>query len=389
MKVTKKTCVTLIVGFALSIASTLQAQQQSSSRVDSFTLVDAETGDTLAVYPNDNAVNTVTVSPEDADGISIRFDTSNASRVRISGVTDEPRFEGALPFSLLGDNVTTYTPWSPEVGTYTIEVDPFAADGSEGQSTTLRFIVREAIEEPAPDPVQEPRPVVTDVGRIMPSINYLLLNDDGDGSTYTLRVSMLTSAGVFDAEDRLLRTLWTHQRRAAGTHTMPEWDGRDDDGNNVESEGATIKVIANNIEAQWEGVIGNTSNSFTGREVINHFNPYQHAITIDGRIYLSHDYSERDGSVTALDWSDLQTDVEVQFSPRIHPATTMLAYDGTHIYMGSRGGNAQTEDMSFVSASTIDNLHDNDRWLPFQGDQVQIFNEAWNAGDLIKSELEP
>ena len=380
----------ILASIALLFANLVIAQQVESPRVDNFTLVDADTGQTLVVYPNTADVNRVSLPLTQARDISFRFDTSNTGSVRTSGASEQARTENQLPFSLLGDSDNTYEPWSPSAGVYNIVVEPFSAgdlSGTQGQMATLELtVVAPTVSTPPTSPSQ-----TSAINQILPAISYLLSDEDSVelSTSYTLDVTMTTSAGVFDSDDRLLRTLWSHRTSPAGTYSVPVWDGLDDDGNDAIGRGASIKIIANNITAEWEGVIGNTSASFTGREVLNHYNPYYDGVSIDGNILFTHHYSERDGSVTAIAWDDLQNQIELQHTPRVHPAINRIAYDGTYVYMAGRGGNAQTDQFSFVSASTLEDLDDDTRWLDFQGQTVDIFGRQWKVGDLIESNATP
>ena len=68
-----------------------------------------------------------------------------------------------------------------------------------------------------------------------------------------------TSAGVFDDSGRLVRTLWSNRRYAAGSHES-SWDGRDDDDRPVApSAEYEIRLLRHNVIYTWDGVIGNTS----------------------------------------------------------------------------------------------------------------------------------
>ena len=203
--------------------------------------------------------------------------------------------------------------------------------------------------------------------------------------TYTLTEDTRISAGVYDVNDNLLRTLLTYEAKTAGTHDAPTWDGLDDEGKNVSTKADYIKIVSNNITANWEGIIGNTSKSFSGKEVINHFNPFFDGLRIDDRLYFCHDYGERDGTVTALDIDNIQEAVDVQHSPRVHPAINRMAWDGKTFYMAGRGGNADTERYSFVCGSALEDLDDFEKWLPFNNEKVTIFAKTWNVGDLVDS----
>jgi len=145
--------------------------------VDSFTLVNADTGADIANYTNNSGRATGSVSSTNAQRISLRFNTSNAGSVRISGV-GASRTESAAPFSLLGDTIDSYTPWSPSPGVYTILVEPFSGtgtSGNQGESATLTFPVRSTT---TPNPAPNPTSSITDAGRFMPAINYILLSDN-------------------------------------------------------------------------------------------------------------------------------------------------------------------------------------------------------------------
>jgi hypothetical protein len=72
-----------------------------------------------------------------------------------------------------------------------------------------------------------------------------------------------TSAGVYDAQQKLLRTLWSARPYKAGAHRAI-WDGKDDYGNQAPAESYTVKVLASNVHYDWEGVIGVTEDSLAG-----------------------------------------------------------------------------------------------------------------------------
>ncbi|MEJ1964417.1 MAG: hypothetical protein WDO56_23885 [Gammaproteobacteria bacterium] len=76
---------------------------------------------------------------------------------------------------------------------------------------------------------------------------------------FVLENDYATSAGVFDANGTLLRTLWSNRRFTAGAHEAV-WDGRDDDGHAVSADAdSEIRVLTHNVIYTWDGVIGNTS----------------------------------------------------------------------------------------------------------------------------------
>lgn len=69
-----------------------------------------------------------------------------------------------------------------------------------------------------------------------------------------------TSAGVYDSSGKLLRTLWRRVLLDADdTHVMT-WDYTDDLGATVADGAYTVKVLAHNVDYEWQGVIGNNTN---------------------------------------------------------------------------------------------------------------------------------
>jgi hypothetical protein len=72
-----------------------------------------------------------------------------------------------------------------------------------------------------------------------------------------------TSAGIFSRDGTLIRTLWSGKRYQVGTHTG-RWDGKNDEGELAAEGSYTAKLVSNNVQYKWEGVIGNSSINTTG-----------------------------------------------------------------------------------------------------------------------------
>ncbi|MBG9377063.1 hypothetical protein I5907_12535 [Panacibacter sp. DH6] len=84
--------------------------------------------------------------------------------------------------------------------------------------------------------------------------------------SFVLNENRLTSAGVFNTEGKLIRTLWSGVMYNAGKQSA-SWDGTDDQGRLVKQNSYVVKVLSGNMQYKWQGVIGNTSDSFTGSTV--------------------------------------------------------------------------------------------------------------------------
>jgi hypothetical protein len=99
----------------------------------------------------------------------------------------------------------------------------------------------------------------------------------GAASAGTVRIDVpeaaTTSAGIFDAEGRLVRTLWSGEPRERGAVAL-DWDGRNDDGAVVDpAHRYTARLLAHHVRYVWEGVIGNTSRDRDGAHVHRAFLP--------------------------------------------------------------------------------------------------------------------
>ncbi|GAB4018646.1 hypothetical protein GCM10028808_53900 [Spirosoma migulaei] len=87
-----------------------------------------------------------------------------------------------------------------------------------------------------------------------------------NANSFVLDQAANVSAGVYDSKGILVRTLFSGIRYSAGRHRL-EWDRKDDFEVPVPEGNYHIRVLSNNATYTWEGVIGNTSISFTGAGV--------------------------------------------------------------------------------------------------------------------------
>ncbi|MBX2849134.1 MAG: hypothetical protein KTR16_12485 [Acidiferrobacterales bacterium] len=204
---------------------------------------------------------------------------------------------------------------------------------------------------------------------------------NGLSQSFRLNQSAATSAGVYDKEGNLLRTLWSNILYPAGTHPKPEWDGLDDFGVDVRDKAHYFKVIANNIEVEWEGVIGNTSDRFVGEGIHSELNFYHDMLIHDGHAYFSHEYSEREASVMRSSLQNMQRFEATQPRPLVQQATDRLATDGVRLYMAGR--QPFKEENTYVQAAEFDDLMNYSKYLAFQGSTVQIFAMEYKVADFV------
>lgn len=96
--------------------------------------------------------------------------------------------------------------------------------------------------------------------------------------SFTLNNAYTTSAGVYESDGTLIRTLWRKVRYDNGTHKA-RWDGLDDEGKLVPVGDYQIKLLYHNMKYVWDGAIGNTSSAQSGPTVHHAYYP-MHDLTI-------------------------------------------------------------------------------------------------------------
>jgi chitodextrinase len=146
--------------------------------------------------------------------------------------------------------------------------------------------------------------------------------------TFSLSSGARTSAGVFKKDGTLIRTLWSGVNYSAGSHSS-SWDGTNDEGMLVPDSNYDIRVLSNNVNYTWEGVIGNSSAQFSGSTVMHSFqNMFSMAIA-GSTIYYSTNYGERVNTTfkTSTTSPDSKTSLADQGG-----AINLVTTDGNYVY---------------------------------------------------------
>jgi DNA-binding beta-propeller fold protein YncE len=111
--------------------------------------------------------------------------------------------------------------------------------------------------------------------------------------TFTLdETARDTSAGVYDAGGRLIRTMWSARPYVAGLHHAI-WDGKDDYGNPAPAGAYTIKLLHANVHYDWQGVLGVTEDSLAGPDNWDSTASFPNSIAfLHGKAYVAGGYNE-------------------------------------------------------------------------------------------------
>ncbi len=171
--------------------------------------------------------------------------------------------------------------------------------------------------------------------------------------TFKLNSSARTSAGVYKKDSTLVKTLWADKTYAAGTYT-DYWDGTDDYGNKIASPDANydIKVLSNNVNYTWDGIIGNTSKAQTGSQVHRGYYTSMTGMAITGTTaYFCQGYSEGYASEAKFDIGNPQVRLNV-FGGQVSTMNSdYVATDGTNVYWA--GYDAYSTANSFVHVTKV------------------------------------
>lgn len=154
---------------------------------------------------------------------------------------------------------------------------------------------------------------------------------------FTLPRSAVTSAGVYDSDGRLLRTLWRAEQLAAGPHRM-SWDGRDDAGQSVTAQEIDIRVVHHRLSYVWEGVIGNSSSTFGGPQLHRAFLPPTSIVIQGDRAIYAVGYNEGQPGLHGFALSAPQQDTRPFPSTDPFVSYAMVTADATRLYWANAGG---------------------------------------------------
>src|SRR4051794_11985674 len=156
-------------------------------------------------------------------------------------------------------------------------------------------------------------------------------------ASYTLPSAATTSAGVYDSNGTLVRTLWSNVHYDAGTYST-DWNGLDDLGLLRPNGAYELRVLSNNVQYTWEGVLGNTSDSFTGESVHHALDTYLGMLVYGTSIYFASGYNEQQPSGFETTLANPQARTKKLFGKMTN--LFHVVTDGTNLYWSARDPNA-------------------------------------------------
>lgn len=167
--------------------------------------------------------------------------------------------------------------------------------------------------------------------------------------TFNLSAAATTSAGLFDASGRLVRTLWRAEALPAGEQVR-HWDGLDDQQSPLPVGAYEMRLIHHRVAYRWEGVVGNSSGQAGGATQHKAFLPPTSLAATGDRIYYATGYNEAQSGLHAFRVNDPQTNLRPARLADPFAAVTLLAADTQRVFWANTGGLSST---SFVSAVAV------------------------------------
>ena len=169
--------------------------------------------------------------------------------------------------------------------------------------------------------------------------------------SFTLSTNARTSAGVFQSNGTLIRTLWANKNYSSGSY-IELWDGLTDDSTIAPANQTyQIKILSNNVKYTWEGVIGNTSDSLTGSTVLRAFDGIYDIAFAGNNMYYCTDYNEGWTAQYKTSVSTPQQKAHILEDYTTSQQTDYVATDGTYVYWGGCDGWSKAQ--TFVFATKV------------------------------------
>jgi hypothetical protein len=167
--------------------------------------------------------------------------------------------------------------------------------------------------------------------------------------SFTTPTNVRTSAGVYDSNDRLIRTLWSGSAMPAGLVTRT-WDGLDDDGVDVSRNDVyTIKVLQSTVQHVFDGVVGNSSYIANDHQHMHTaFGLFSCMATLGGKIHYA--VGGNEGQYTFGSFTNAHPQVNIVDTPfrDVFVSPYIFAVDHQRLYFTTYGGFGNTK--SFVYA---------------------------------------
>lgn len=168
--------------------------------------------------------------------------------------------------------------------------------------------------------------------------------------TFSLPKASRTSAGVYKNDGTLIRTLWSGLNLDPGSHARV-WNGADDEGGLAAEGEYQIRILSNNVDYKWEGVIGNTSDAVTGPGIHRGLIFITGMAVSGGTVYYSAGYPEGNTAFFKFNTANPQTRTPILPAHETNQESRFVATDGINVYWA--GKDPFAPDKWFVVATGV------------------------------------
>jgi len=167
---------------------------------------------------------------------------------------------------------------------------------------------------------------------------------------FNLDTTARTSAGVYNTDGVLLRTLWNNKTYNEGTHSSM-WDKKNDDGLVVDDSIVVIKVVSNNVKYSWEGIIGNNSDNISGSTKYHNFESITSMAASGNDMYAACDYNEAMNAQLRFNINDPNKSLNAAPKKTYGQQTSFVATDGVSVYWAGCDPFEPKKNLNYVFAT--------------------------------------
>lgn len=206
----------------------------------------------------------------------------------------------------------------------------------------------------------------------------------GTSFRFSLPANRITSAAVYDAEGRLVRTLWRGEPLASGWTTRV-WDQLDDAGRPAPDGPYEVRVVHHGVQYRWTGAIGNSSDRSGGRSHRS-FTPPTSFSADSGRLHVALGYNEQQNPIQGFALGSPQVNHPAVSFTDPFSAASIVASDGARLYWANTGGLAK---QSFVAAFELGTArphrfaHGNGVCLNLRPGTAECYADQWHPSVLM------
>ena len=161
-----------------------------------------------------------------------------------------------------------------------------------------------------------------------------VLKPQGLKFTYSAETDCVTSAGVYDENNRLIKTLWSGEKTAAGEHEGI-WDGKDDNGYMMNNKDYTVKVMSNNVRYNFDTIIGNNTEWESDDTKYMGYSFIGDMVYVDGKMYYTQPYQEGIKTGAFFRTSNPHASCNTERFGSSAQTNRKVASDGNTIYYGN------------------------------------------------------